>query len=137
MGSHKMFSNHDYNQNMGGVGKSDQLIEKYNVRMKYLKWWKTLFFHFIDIAVVNSYIIFQEWRAQNPKNESVPRIARYAQLDFREELACHLGSIDKNTDVPLYAPHINLDRPATLHPSKLTIFLNLQNREETVTCATK
>ncbi|KAK6470125.1 piggyBac transposable element-derived protein 4-like [Huso huso] len=104
---------HDYNQNMGGVDKSDQLIEKYDMRIKSLKWWQTLFFHFIDIAVVNSYILFQEWRAQNPQNENLSRISRYAQLEFREELACQLGGIEKDADVPLYAPCMNLDSPKT------------------------
>ena len=31
-----------------------------------LRWWKTLFFHLIDIAVVNSYILFLEYKAKNP-----------------------------------------------------------------------
>ena len=46
-----------YNKYMSGVDKSDQLINYYNVLRISKKYWKTLFFHFVDISIVNSYII--------------------------------------------------------------------------------
>ena len=46
-----------YNNNMGGVDLSDQLLKCYEIIRKSKKWWKTLFFHFIDVAIVNSFII--------------------------------------------------------------------------------
>ena len=54
----------DYNKkNMGGGGGgvdlSDQLISKYNVLRKVNRWWRTLFYHMIDIAIINSYIMFR------------------------------------------------------------------------------
>ena len=58
----------DYNANMGGVDMSDQYITKYNVFCKVKRWWLTFFFHSIDVAVVKSYILLQEWRQKNPQN---------------------------------------------------------------------
>ncbi|KAL1473211.1 hypothetical protein MTO96_038839 [Rhipicephalus appendiculatus] len=46
-----------HNSGMQGVDRSDQLIASYNVLMKCVRWWKTLFLHRIDIAVVDSLII--------------------------------------------------------------------------------
>jgi len=37
---------------MNGVDKSDQLLAKYNLLRKCVKWWKTLFFHMVDMVVV-------------------------------------------------------------------------------------
>jgi hypothetical protein len=50
----------NYNRYMNGVDKSDQLIKYYNVLRQTHKYWKTLFLHYIDIAIVNSYIIYKE-----------------------------------------------------------------------------
>ncbi|XP_055885721.1 piggyBac transposable element-derived protein 4-like [Biomphalaria glabrata] len=90
----------DYNSFMGGVDKSDQLLNKYNMLRKTNKYWKTLFFHFIDIARVNSYILFQDWRKQNPDIEELNRSPYYSQLDFTIELIRELANIDDYDPVP-------------------------------------
>ena len=86
---------------------SDQLINKYNILMKTNKWWKTLFFHLIDIAVVNSFILYKLWLKQNPHlvtkvfpgigdpDEFIQNIdTRYRQRDFRKDFINQLMDLD-------------------------------------------
>ncbi|XP_030586306.1 piggyBac transposable element-derived protein 4-like [Archocentrus centrarchus] len=50
----------DYNQFMGGVDLSDQLIGSYSSWRKSRKWYVTVLHHFIDIAVTNSYLLSKQ-----------------------------------------------------------------------------
>ena len=72
----------DYNKFMKGVDLSDQLISNYNVLRKCDKFWKTLFFHVIDISVVNAYTLFEEVRKQYPDVKQLERCVGYGQLEF-------------------------------------------------------
>ena len=92
----------DYNINMCGVDKSDQLIGKYKTLRPTKKYWKTLFYHFLDIGRVNAYILLQDWRAKNPDIVELHRKKRYNQLDFSIELIRQLSGIGKEHPVPLY-----------------------------------
>lgn len=92
----------DYNKFMSGVDKSDQLLGKYETLRKTHRWWKTLFYHFVDISRVNSYLMFKDWMKKNPDMPELQRPASYGQLDFTVELIRQLGGIDDNTQVPLY-----------------------------------
>ena len=76
----------DYNTHMGGVDMSDQLIlyygyphrlENWNnilITLIYrsVKWWKRVFFHLVDLSIVNANILYNE-----VSNKPM------AQLDFR------------------------------------------------------
>lgn len=48
----------DYNQNMNCVDKLDQLKSTYELDRKSHKWRHRIFFHCIDVCVVNSFIIY-------------------------------------------------------------------------------
>ena len=50
----------NYNAGMGGVDLSDQLLQCYQVLRRTRKWWKTLFFHFMDISATNAYIVHKK-----------------------------------------------------------------------------
>ena len=54
-----------YKMKMNGVDRSDQILSAFSTRWKCVRWWKTLFFRLTDIAVVNSFILFQAHRAEH------------------------------------------------------------------------
>ncbi len=54
-----------YNRSMGGVDKSDQYISYHKVRRKTVKYWKTMFYHLIDVSVVNAHILYNWLQLQN------------------------------------------------------------------------
>ena len=45
---------------MKGVDKSNQLISYYEINRKTYKWWKRIFYHLIDVTIVNSFIIYKK-----------------------------------------------------------------------------
>ena len=46
-----------YNQFMGGVDRSDQLLSYYGFAHRTVKWWRRAVFHLLDMAVVNAYVL--------------------------------------------------------------------------------
>ena len=90
-----------YNKFMGGVDKSDQLIGKYMTLRKTHRWWKTLLYHLLDVARVNSYILFNDFRKKNKDIVELQRPKSYSQLDFTVELIKEMGKVSDNEAVPL------------------------------------
>jgi len=46
-----------YNRFMGGIDKSEQYLAYHNVLHKTVRYWKTLFYHTIDVAVVIAFVL--------------------------------------------------------------------------------
>ena len=93
-----------YNQYMGGVDKADQLILYYGFPHHSTKWWKRVFFHMIDLAIVNANILYNQV-SPKPLN----------QLDFRIEIAS--GLLHGHISPPLDRRHI---APTRELPLRLT-----------------
>ena len=47
----------DYNHHMGHVDSADRMANSYTASRRTWKWTKKLFFHLLDLAIVNSYIL--------------------------------------------------------------------------------
>lgn len=56
-GQQKMKPNHiaEYNLNMLGIDRSEQMISYYSSPRKTIRWYKKVIFHFLDISVWNPY----------------------------------------------------------------------------------
>jgi len=71
----------NYNKNMGFVDKLDHLKKLYEVDRQSQKWWHRIFFYFLDVALVNSYICFRELQPENKL-----RLKEYRLEVAREEI---------------------------------------------------
>ena len=89
-----------YNQYMNAVDRSDQILATHNVNRKSMRWWKALFFHLIDIAVVNSFLLFREHQSKFPDNAGLKRTADYSQAHFREEIVRNICGFEEYMDPP-------------------------------------
>ena len=74
-----------YNCYMGGVDKSDQYSSYHNVLCKTVRHWKTLFYHLVDIAVVNSFILYNL-----VAHMSGCRLVTENNFNFRDELVLQI-----------------------------------------------
>ena len=50
----------NYNQNMGHVDNAGMLKSLYEIDRKSKRWWLRIFWHFIDVTVINSFILFRK-----------------------------------------------------------------------------
>ena len=89
-----------YNQFMGGVDRSDQLLSYYGFAHRTVKWWRRAVFHLLDMAVVNAYVLHTHINK------------RLTHEQFRIELAKEL-LLETSTDVSENMPvtHGRLPRP--------------------------
>ena len=85
-----------YNKFMGGVDRMDWNVQKYRIKIRAKKWYFPLFTNAIDVAIVNSDVLYT---MANSENMSL--------LDFRREitrayLKIHSMSDPKNSGRPSY-----------------------------------
>ena len=71
----------DYNQDMNGVDLSDQMCRMYSVQYRTKKFWKTLVFHFLDIAAWNAFLFWRELKNPTPDQKMQDN---YSFLDFKK-----------------------------------------------------
>ena len=57
----------EYNKHMGGVDKSDKLLSYYGFSHRTVKWWRHVFFHLLDMSVVNAYVLYRKTTINNKR----------------------------------------------------------------------
>lgn len=55
-----------YNKSMGGVDKVDQFVASYRSRMRQKKWWWPIFLYFLDVCVVNAWLLYRTQTTEKP-----------------------------------------------------------------------
>ena len=55
----------NYNKHMGGVDQSDQLGQYYSFSRKSRIWWHKLFFHMVNLAITNAFILHRKFTLKN------------------------------------------------------------------------
>lgn len=71
----------EYNKHMGGVDLMDSLIGRYKIQMRTKKWYFRLFYHLLDMALVNSWLLYKKVSAIK-RHKNILRLA-----EFRAEVA--------------------------------------------------
>eukprot|EP00066_Takifugu_rubripes_P019441 XP_011608707.1 PREDICTED: piggyBac transposable element-derived protein 3-like [Takifugu rubripes] len=72
-----------YNKFMGGVDALDALIAYHRIHIRSKKYYHRLFFHFVDMAIVNSWLLYR----RDCESLGVPRRKRKDLLAFRASVA--------------------------------------------------
>jgi len=85
---------HEYNAHMGGVDLMDGLMGRYHIRAKTRDAATRIFYHLIDMAATNAYILHRRIQTENASKENI-----LALPDFRETLAAGLVTY-KNKNFP-------------------------------------
>lgn len=73
----------EYNEHMGGVDLMDMLVELYRIDIKAKRYYLRIIFHLIDIAVVNSWLLYR-------RHCSIKKTKYIPLLDFRSQIALAL-----------------------------------------------
>ena len=47
----------EYNEHMGGVDKANMLLSLYKTKNRTKKWYHRIFFHLLNVAIMNSWIL--------------------------------------------------------------------------------
>lgn len=71
-----------YNRHMGGVDLLDSLIGKHKIKMRTRKWYMRLFYHLLDVMLINSWLLYKRNEQQRQTNSCFKKLR-----EFRLEVA--------------------------------------------------
>ncbi|XP_031333889.1 piggyBac transposable element-derived protein 3-like [Photinus pyralis] len=84
----------EYNRHMGGVDLLDSLLGLYPIKLKSKKWYHRIFYHLIDVAVVNSWLVDRRIKKQLGKTEDVVPLLVFKTL--AEQLCAQKNIVTKH-----------------------------------------
>ena len=134
----------EYNQSMNGVDRSDQMVLYYGYSHRYfkslliitakitlfcraMKWWKRIFYHLLDLSLVNANILY---------NEASPKPLHH--MDFRLAVA---KSLLENHAGSTYFQSVNNDLPLRLtsrcFPERIPKNTQYAGHHQCVVCGAK
>ena len=99
----------DYNKHMGYVDLSDRMANSYNISRRTWKWTKKLFFHLLDLTILNSFIIRKSFGG------------KISHKIFREELIRNLIHNAQDTNITATGTQIGRPSPLTSQLSRLEV----------------
>jgi len=99
----------EYKEHMGGVDLMDMLVELYIIDIKAKRYYLRIIFHLIDIAVVNSWLLYR-------RQCSVKKTKYIPLLDFRSQIALALIQSGKTSTRKRGRPSEGNKLPTTKTP---------------------
>lgn len=75
----------EYNAHMGGVDLLDSFIGRYCISMRSRKWYLRIFYHLLDMTVINSWLVYKDLKGTEAAS-SVLNLCQY-RLELAEVLA--------------------------------------------------
>uniref|UniRef100_A0A2S2QP15 PiggyBac transposable element-derived protein 2 n=1 Tax=Sipha flava TaxID=143950 RepID=A0A2S2QP15_9HEMI len=107
----------EYNRHMGGVDLLDSHIGRYKIKIKSRKWYMRIFYHLLDMTVVNSWILYK--RVCKAKDIA----PKFTLAGWRKDLAytlCKIGEVRPKKGRPStpLQNKITSTRPQSFRPSK-------------------
>lgn len=111
----------EYNRHMGGVDLMDGLMGRYHVRAKIRDAASRLFYHLIDMAATNAYLLYRRIYAEKMNDSKSTSDFNLKLLDlarFSEEIAAGLikyssKRVIDRPSAPASRPSTLVDRPST------------------------
>lgn len=78
----------EYNRHMGGVDLLDAFMARHKILLKSKKWYIRLFYHFLDMALANSWILFKKISTTKQSGQEMVTF-----FEFRKQVALCLLNI--------------------------------------------
>lgn len=92
----------DYNLNMGAVDRSDMMIVHLECVRRSTRWYKKLFFHFLDLTILNAHALFLCKTGKRPNLQSFHLALTRAILEkYTEPRAKKSGGRPSSGETPL------------------------------------